>query len=207
MDAFLAASAATAGDGLPVSAPAAPSFGSAVGATALVLLLSSLALYTYTRWPQPTGIGGPPPYPFVGNVFHIDAHNLPKSFDALHATYGRVVKLHLGPRVMVSVADAGLAEAIFTSSRGGWSNSDLFRFVFGPLYPRSAIVVEGPEWRRVRRLLHSAVAGGGGGDVAERQGGRPPHDPLGGRPGALPPGGGRCGGGRRPPAWPRRRWQ
>eukprot|EP00168_Porphyra_purpurea_P013028 TRINITY_DN3511_c0_g1_i1.p1 TRINITY_DN3511_c0_g1~~TRINITY_DN3511_c0_g1_i1.p1 ORF type:complete len:195 (-),score=39.49 TRINITY_DN3511_c0_g1_i1:719-1246(-) len=119
MDAFLAASAATAGDGLPVSAPAAPSFGSAVGATALVLLLSSLALYTYTRWPQPTGIGGPPPYPFVGNVFHIDAHNLPKSFDALHATYGRVVKLHLGPRVMVSVADAGLAEAIFTSSRGG----------------------------------------------------------------------------------------
>ncbi|OSX80737.1 hypothetical protein BU14_0033s0081 [Porphyra umbilicalis] len=163
MEAFLAFSAATAGDALSAKAPASPSFGTAVGATLLLLLLSSVVLYTYTRRPPPTGIAGPPPYPFVGNVFHIDAHNLPKSFNALHTTYGRVVKLHLGPRVMVSVADAGLAEAIFTASRGGWSNSDLFRFVFGPLYPRSAIVIEGSPWRRIRRLLHSAVAGGGGG--------------------------------------------
>lgn len=156
---------------LPTSAVAAQGavvssaffFSTVAGVTLLLVVASSLFFCILTRRPVPTGIPGPPPYPIVGNVFHIDAHNLPKSFFNLHATYGRVVKLHLGPRIMVSIADSGLAEAIFTASRGGWSNSDLFRFVFGPFYPRSAIVVEGADWRRIRRVLHGAVAGGGGG--------------------------------------------
>lgn len=160
MDAFSPTSAAAA----QVEAVASTFPISAVACVTLLLVVaSSLFLCTLTRRRVPTGIPGPPPYPIIGNVFQIDAHNLPKSFFSLHATYGPVVKLHLGPRVMVSVADSELAEAIFTTSRGGWSNSDLFRFVFGPLFPRSAIVVEGADWRRVRRVLHSAVAGGTGG--------------------------------------------
>ncbi|GAB0493645.1 hypothetical protein MMPV_004930 [Pyropia vietnamensis] len=157
----LRSTSAAAGHGAAVVS--ALPFSAVAGVTLLVMVASSLVFYTLTRQRVPTGVPGPPPYPVVGNVFHIDAHNLPKSFNSLHSTYGRVVKLHLGPRVMVSVADSELAEAIFTASRGGWSNSDLFRFVFGPFFPRSAIVVEGADWRRIRRVLHSAVAGGGGG--------------------------------------------
>lgn len=175
MGALEPASAAAVVMGAAAAASATPS-STVAAVTLLVVVASSLLLCILTRRRAPTGIPGPPAYPIVGNVFHIDAHNLPKSFNSLHATYGRVVMLHLGPRVMVSVADSGLAEAIFTSSRGGWSNSDLFRFVFGPLYPRSAIVVEGAEWRRIRRVLHGAVAGGGGGR----------HWPS-GKEGVLPP--------------------
>lgn len=170
---------------LPTSAVAAQGavvssaffFSTVAGVTLLLVVASSLFFCILTRRPVPTGIPGPPPYPIVGNVFHIDAHNLPKSFFNLHATYGRVVKLHLGPRIMVSIADSGLAEAIFTASRGGWSNSDLFRFVFGPFYPRSAIVVEGADWRRIRRVLHGAVAGGGvvdGGPAGRKVSCQPP---------------------------------
>lgn len=162
MGALEPVSAAAVVTGAAAAASVTP-FSTGAAVTLLVVVASSLLLCTLTWRRAPTGIPGPRAYPIVGNLFHIDAHNLPKSFNSLHATYGRTVKLQLGPRVMVSVADSGLAEAIFTSSRGGWSNSDLFRFVFGPLYPRSAIVVEGAEWRRIRRVLHGAVAGGGGG--------------------------------------------
>lgn len=214
MGALEPASAAAVVMGAAAAASATPS-STVAAVTLLVVVASSLLLCILTRRRAPTGIPGPPAYPIVGNVFHIDAHNLPKSFNSLHATYGRVVMLHLGPRVMVSVADSGLAEAIFTSSRGGWSNSDLFRFVFGPLYPRSAIVVEGAEWRRIRRVLHGAVAGGGGWEaLAQRQGGRPAPHPCRRRAGAGPAGrrgcrgvGGAAVGGRRGgrAQWGRRR--
>eukprot|EP00127_Corallochytrium_limacisporum_P005242 Clim_evm59s201 gene=Clim_evmTU59s201 len=102
-------------------------------------------------------IPGPEGKPILGVIGDFEGDCFHRYVYDLHVKYGPVVRIALGPSTWLSVADPSWVSEILHDKRKAFTNSDVFRNVFGFYFPNSVICVEGDEWKVHRRIVHSAI--------------------------------------------------
>ncbi|XP_032137981.1 cytochrome P450 2E1 isoform X1 [Sapajus apella] len=115
---------------------------------AAILLLVSIWRQVHSSWNLPPG---PFPLPIVGNHFHLELKNIPKSFTQLAERFGPVFTLYLGQRrVVVMHGYKAVREALldYKSEFSGRGEIPAFQ----AHKDRGIIFNNGPTWKDIRRF-------------------------------------------------------
>lgn len=109
----------------------------------------------------PLSVPGPKPWPLVGNMFNADVGAIGKrgAMKPIYEEYGPIVKFSIPGNELVFLSDVTLAREVLRDKASSFTNGDQMRAVFGHLFPTSVIVVEGEQWKRIRRVISRAIQG------------------------------------------------
>ncbi|XP_037352848.1 cytochrome P450 2E1 [Talpa occidentalis] len=131
----------------------------ALGVTvALLAWVASLLLVSVWRqicsgWRLPPG---PFPLPVLGNLFHIDLKNIPKSLGKLAERYGPVFTVYLGPRRVVVLHGYQAVKEVLLTHKNEFSGRGEV-VVFHEHKDRGVIFNNGPTWKDTRRFALSTL--------------------------------------------------
>uniref|UniRef100_A0A8C4MD49 Cytochrome P450 2E1 n=1 Tax=Equus asinus asinus TaxID=83772 RepID=A0A8C4MD49_EQUAS len=112
------------------------------------LLLISIWKQIYSSWNLPPG---PFPLPIIGNLFHLDLKNIPKSFTRLAERYGPVFTLYLGSRRVVVMHGYKAVKEVLLNYKNELSGRGEIA-VFQAHKDNGVIFNNGPSWKDTRRL-------------------------------------------------------
>ncbi|KAM5272468.1 cytochrome P450 2E1 [Ctenodactylus gundi] len=119
----------------------------------VTLLLISVWKQIHSSWNLPPG---PFPLPIVGNLFHLNMRDIPKSFTRLAKRYGSVFTLYLGERrVVVLHGYKAVKELLLTHKNEFSGRGDIP--VFQEYRNKGIIFNNGPTWKDVRRFSLSIL--------------------------------------------------
>jgi cytochrome P450 len=80
-----------------------------------------------------------------------------KKLDWYKETNSKVAMVSMFGQRMIFCSDPAIYREVFVDKQASFTNSNVFRDVFGHLFPKSMIVLEGDDWKRIRGIAQRAL--------------------------------------------------
>ena len=88
----------------------------------------------------------------IGMALHLQRR------DWYRMTGSKTIELNLMGKPMIICSDPDIYKEILGPKQEAFTNSGVFKQVFGYFFPTSAIVVDGDQWQRIRKVMQRAIS-------------------------------------------------